>query len=367
MAAPYQPIMNTYDPYGDYLRQQAEQEAAQGQGSQFDFGSAMDAGKSFWDMGGSDVSGQLGSSLPSPTSVGTDLVSDSGLSLTSEVPGAFSFEGIGGAGNGILPVAGAIGMYDVLKNKRKGARGIGQGAASGAAMGSYFGPWGTGIGAVIGGGLGAMQRETTRDVAKRHTKELMEKNPGDAQYQNYVQGMREQYNSAPPDPSHPYGDTKGNKYATWDEYKKGGLDAANLTGVMGNLELGAEYTKLTPEQKIAFTQSQIDKNRYNSKKGEVLSTDLNAARSDLAELIKGGFKIPKAGTTPTGARPEATMLNIPGGFGQPGKWIDKNGKPVGGIDPGFTLGNRWEPDTPRIPRSKTSSPGIGKDGKRIRY
>lgn len=68
----------------------------------------------------------------------------------SETPGAFSMSGIGSAGNAILPLAGAMGAYDLFANNRKGARGALQGAASGAAMGSYFGV----PGALIGGGLG---------------------------------------------------------------------------------------------------------------------------------------------------------------------------------------------------------------------
>jgi len=69
-------------------------------------------------------------------------------------PGAFSFSGIGSAGNAILPLAGAAGMADVLMNKRHGARGALQGAASGAAIGSYFPGAGTLIGAGIGAGIG---------------------------------------------------------------------------------------------------------------------------------------------------------------------------------------------------------------------
>lgn len=65
-------------------------------------------------------------------------------------PGTFSLSGFGTAGNGLLPAAGAIGAYDLLKNQRTGKRGYLQGAASGAAMGSFFGPLGAGIGAALG-------------------------------------------------------------------------------------------------------------------------------------------------------------------------------------------------------------------------
>lgn len=76
------------------------------------------------------------------------------IGAAGQAPGAFSMGNIGGAGNALLPMAGALGAYDVFANKRHGARGALQGAASGAAMGSYFGPVGTGVGAVLGGGLG---------------------------------------------------------------------------------------------------------------------------------------------------------------------------------------------------------------------
>lgn len=83
----------------------------------------------------------------------------------AEAAGAFDLAGIGSSGNLVLPAAGAIGAYDLFKNKRRGKRGVLQGAASGAAMGSYFGPWGTGIGAVVGLGAGLAQ-------AKKSTKEV---------------------------------------------------------------------------------------------------------------------------------------------------------------------------------------------------
>lgn len=52
------------------------------------------------------------------------------------------------------PAVGAVGMYDLFKNKRTGVRGVAQGAASGAAMGSYFGAPGAIAGGIIGGGIG---------------------------------------------------------------------------------------------------------------------------------------------------------------------------------------------------------------------
>lgn len=81
--------------------------------------------------------------------------------------GAFNLGGIGSSGNAILPIAGTIGMADLLANQRTGRRGYLQGAASGAAMGSYFGPVGTGVGALVG--LGAAGANELFDTNKFKT------------------------------------------------------------------------------------------------------------------------------------------------------------------------------------------------------
>ncbi len=251
----------------------------------------------------------------------------------AEAPGMFDLSGIGGAGNAILPAAGAYGMYDLYKNKRTGARGIGQGAASGAAMGSYFGPWGAGIGAVLGGGYGAMQHESIRDKATKNTNNLLSKNTDDPVYQAYVRGMREQYKSGAPDPSKPF---HGGQYGSWDEYQKAGLDANDLTGVKANLDLGPSFTNLPFEQQLAVTQAIINAGGYKSRKGEVEASDLAKNQSILQNEIATGFK------TPVSSMPAAPGMALP--------------VPVQKL-----------PQPLMIPRSKTSSPGIGLDGRRISY
>lgn len=251
----------------------------------------------------------------------------------AEAAGAFDLAGIGGAGNVILPAVGALGAYDLYKNQMKTGnkkRGAVQGAASGAAMGSYFGPYGAVAGGVAGGIYGATSHESTRDASKRKTQSLLKKNPQDAQYQNFVAGMRQQYDSAPPDPSKPF----AGKYATFDEYKKAGLEAGDLTGVRGNLQLGSDYTNLNFDQQKAVTQKIIDAGLYNSKKGEVEISDQARAKQILAEVAANGYK-------PS----------------QPKQIVDNGavGRPVSG-----------SPTPSFIPRSKTRSPGIGLDGKPIK-
>jgi hypothetical protein len=277
--------------------------------------------------------------------------------------GAFSLSGIGSAGNAILPVAGALGAYDLYKNRLKTGdkkRGALQGAASGAAMGSYFGPWGAVIGGGIGGLAGLTAHESTRDTAKRRTKELLKKS-NDPEYQAFVSGMREQYNSAPPDPSKPF----AGKYRTFDEYEKAGLEAGDLTGVQGNLKLGERYAKLTPEQRVAFTQRAIDEVGYRSNKGDVLSKDDAKLNAIFEDFLKNGSKvmIPRApsgggsaNTRPATISPES--LGIPKGMTLiPYSKTSGNTQPV--VIPAAT------PAVP--PRSKTLSPGIGLDGKPYYY
>lgn len=233
---------------------------------------------------------------------GTAAVDASGNIIASSgatTPGAFSLSGIGSAGNGILPLAGAAGIYDLYKTNR-GARsrkkGALQGAASGAALGSYFGPVGIGVGAVAGGIYGATQHESTRDVAKRRTQGMLEASD-DPTYQAYVRGMREQYDSAPKDPSKPF----AGKYKNFEEYKKAGLEAADLTGVEGNIRVyGPEWAKMSQEQRQAVTQKNIDKGIYASHKGDVVIRNDDLAKQSFDEVMKNpgantaSIMIPKA-------------------------------------------------------------------------
>lgn len=129
--------------------------------------------------------------------------------------------------------------------------------------------------------------QSTRQVAGRNTKSLMSQAPDDQKWQNYVAGMREQYNSAPTDPSKPF----AGKYGSWDEYEKAGLEAADLTGVVGNLKAyGPQYAGLSFDQQKALTQKNIDAGNYSSKKGEVNINDEAKAKSFLDELLKANQK-----------------------------------------------------------------------------
>lgn len=123
-------------------------------GAQYGVNEAMGAltggGEAASAAGSGLIEGGVGTALDGSTMMANPL-----LTAGAETPGMFSMGGIGSAGNAILPIAGAIGMGDLLLNKRHGGRGALQGAASGAAIGTGIMPGvGTAVGALLGGGLG---------------------------------------------------------------------------------------------------------------------------------------------------------------------------------------------------------------------
>lgn len=135
---------------------------------------------------------------------------------------------------------------------------------------------------------GILGHKTTRDVAKEHTQELKNQGVDNAAWQQYVAGMRKQYEDAPPDPSKPF----AGKYESWDAYKEGGLEAADLSGVYGNMStFGPDWANYSDQQRQDITQALIDNNLYDSKKGEVIVTDPEKAKQLAA--VKLSSIIPK--------------------------------------------------------------------------
>lgn len=176
--------------------------------------------------------------------------------------------------------------YDMLRGKKPGLPGrIILGMATG------------GLSEIAGGLFG---HKSTRDYAKDRTSELLKAAGDDQNAINYVQGMREQYNSAPPDPSKPF---FNGKYGSFDEYQAGGLDARDLSGVYGNINgYGAkEWAALTQDQREQVTQKNIDLGNYISSKGDVLHKDKKLAQAAWDAVIKPQPQ-------PKGAAP----LNLPG-------------------------------------------------------
>lgn len=139
--------------------------------------------------------------------------------------------------------------------------------------------------------------QSTKGVQEMHTGQLLQQSE-DPTWQNYVIGMRAQVKEGPKDKEKPY----GGKYRTWDEAKKAGLDANDLTGVYGNIDAFKpayadkagvpNWAKLNFDQQKAVTQRLIDEDMYSSKKGEVVIKDKEKARRIYEEMSKTNFNAP---------------------------------------------------------------------------
>lgn len=188
-------------------------------------------------------------------------------------------------------------------------------------------------GGSVGKSLG-LGHKSTRERTAENTQRLREQNPEDAQYQNYVQGMRQQYEQAPLDPSKPF----AGKYGSWGEYEKAGLEAGDLTGVLGNIDtFGKDWTSLGFDEQKAKTQQLIDAGQYYSKDGEVKIRDAEKAR----QIFNSGAAPQSPG------RDNVFVSNRDGDTNAPIQ-IPRIG-----------------PEQPA--RSQTLSPGIGLDGKPTNY
>lgn len=207
---------------------------------------------------------------------------------TSTAATPFSLSGVaanaGGLGVGPLAaIAGATYLggksaYDMLRGKEdKSIPGyIGRGTL-GIATGGL-----SEVGNYIGKKLGILGHKSTRQSASDHTNYLMDQAGNDQNAQNYVQGMREQFNTAPVGNAF-----AGGKYATFDEYKKAGLDPKDLSGVYGNMETfgPSEWAGLSQDQREAVTQGLIAANLYKSKKGDIEITDKDQAKQIYSTIL----------------------------------------------------------------------------------
>jgi hypothetical protein len=140
--------------------------------------------------------------------------------------------------------------------------------------------------------------QSTEGVQEMHTGQLLQQSD-DPEWQNYVVGMRAQGKEGPKDKEKPF----AGQYKTFDEYKKAGLQASDLTGVYGNLDAFKpdyaekagvpNWAKLNPQQQQTVTQRLIDENMYSSKKGEVVIGDKEKARKIYEEMAKTNFGAPQ--------------------------------------------------------------------------
>jgi hypothetical protein len=337
---------------------------------------------------GAAQNSSVAGSIPSPTPIGgsaqigtnvdgTPIFADGGSGPVTPAadPSMFSTQNLTAApgtfGQVVSAAAAAKGAYDTFQGFQNNGAGVRSGLTEmGGGLGTMFGgPVGGAIGAVGGNVLGyglqgngwkndaalmalgppgwaalaakkvgiidRLTHQTTRDFQKENTQNLLSQSD-DPTWQGYVSAMRGQNETGPSDASMPYSDTKGNKYSNFEDYKAGGLDAANLTGVQGNLATyGPEWAKLTEAQRQAVTQKNIDSNLYSSHKGEVVIDDPIVAKQNYDSVV--GPTV----ATPPGAVPVANVNAA-----------------VSGAQPVVQLPGQ---------RTTTLSPGIGLNGQRIRY
>jgi hypothetical protein len=131
---------------------------------------------------------------------------------------------------------------------------------------------------------GLFNHKSTRERQADVTNELQGRFKDDANYQNYVSGMREQFNSAPPDPSKPF---LNGTYGSWDEYKQGGLVASDLTGVGGNIDVFKQgWTNADQATREKVTQALIDADLYYSEDGGVKIKDKKKAEEIFNSIVK---------------------------------------------------------------------------------
>lgn len=228
--------------------------------------------------------------------------------------------------------------------------------------------------------------QSTEGVQMQHSGELSQVAPDDAAYQDYLGAMRSQVKDGPPDPTKPY----AGKYASWDDYKKGGLEAGDLTGVYGNIKAyGPAWAALTEDQRKAVTQANIDSDLYSSKMGDVNITDEKKAKENFDNVMKGfdvGVKTGVQTATNPGVAPilpgqtpgttvgAAKIQPIQPGQ-TPQSTVNYAVGPMGGIAPmapgqsPLAIAAAQGAINPQLdPRRTISrSPGIGLDGRRIVY
>ncbi len=282
--------------------------------------------------------GSLGSAVSATSPDAAMLLGDSAAAAPAEegvigsvLPASANISGLGfgplAAIAGATYLGGQAG-YDMLKGKKPGLPGrVILGMATG------------GLSEVANHFLG--QHKTTRQTQQENTQNLLSQSD-DPAWQGYVSAMRGQNETGPSDASMPYGDSKGNKYANFQDYKNSatGLDAANLTGVVGNLQLyGPAWAKLTEAQRQAVVQKNIESNIYDSKKGEVVITDPTIGKQNFDSVV--------------GQQPVLGMAQAPGIV------------PVANVS--AAAQGAAPPKIVNPPRSMTISPGLNLKGQRIAY
>jgi len=219
--------------------------------------------------------------------------------------GNFSSMGIGPqAGIAAGLAFGAKGLKDLLMNKKtKGWEGWGGRITLGAATGGL---------SEVARAFGVGSHKSTKQVQDDHTNYLLSQHKDDPKYQAYIKAMRGNMTKPTGKAFH------GGDYATWDEYKKAGLDAKDLTGAEGILdEFQNEWTNLDQSQREGITQKFIDNNLLFSKEGDIDLGDEKKARELFNEYLQNSG----AKTTPQPVMiPKRSSTRSPG--------VGMDGRPV---------------------------------------
>ena len=210
-----------------------------------------------------------------------------------EVGGAFNLSGVGSAGNAILPIAGAVGAYDLFANKRKGARGALQGATSGAAMGSYFGPMGAAIGGGVGLGAGllggALNRKSTKEIEADRWKSIGREDLGNARKgQDYFAGTGGEK-------------SRDERFLTPDAIR---VNPDNYNNI-------SDWDNWSRANQDAFLKEMLAQGKVREKKGGIYYDDDYAKQ--LAGQIRGGTFKPSAPQPISGSLPPMQRPIMPQG------------------------------------------------------
>lgn len=268
------------------------------------------------------------------------------------------------------------GGYDTFQGFQRGGEGIRSGTTQmGAGIGGMVGgPLGAGVGALagnsigyglqgsgfkndlalapltfgmslipgVGDGIRGLIHKTTKQVQQENTAKLLDQNKDDKVYQDYITTNRGAWHASEPDKDMPFGDSKGNKFATFDEFKKAGLDPAILSNAaVGNMKtFGSAWAGLSEPQRIAVTKGIIDADLYKSEKGEVEISDAAKAKEIYDNVLKG-FSVGAATNAQAAAQ--------------------------GAIATPMTGNPNVNTTGLQLKRSNTRSPGFDMNGRRIQY
>lgn len=215
-------------------------------------------------------------------------IAQTGGYFSGLAPAGSDFASMGTFGQVALPVAGALGAYDLISNFGRESKlgGFSSGAATGAAIGSVVPGVGTLIGAGVGGALGLAssfyQHKTTKQSEAENWQGLMDRGITAA-----GQGYADMHGNAATPGMTAEGKPWGFDTAV-SEVKNG--DSGQFRGVYGNYDtFGNDWATYTPGQQDAIVSALAHSDQYYSKKGDVLIKDQNKAREIKDQVLAGTY------------------------------------------------------------------------------